>query len=256
VQVTYLAYCSTTGVDAIDYRITDRFLDPPGEEAHYTETSIRLPGCYWCYSAPPVGAPPPTQRGSGPPTFGCLNNFAKVTDATLALWVELLRRVPEASLVLYARGASHRERVLAAVRRAALAESRVRFVGYQPLREYLETYRSIDVGLDPYPYAGGTTTCDALWMGVPVVTLTGATAVSRAGSTLLEHAGLSECVARSESAYLEIAANLLRDRARLAALRRDLRARLEQSPVMDAVGFTRGLEAAYREMWRTWCAQV
>ncbi|RPI64918.1 MAG: tetratricopeptide repeat protein, partial [Lysobacterales bacterium] len=137
VQVTYLAYCSTTGVDAIDYRLTDRFLDPPGEDAHYTERSIRLPGCYWCYSAPPVGAAPSTERVAGPPTFGCLNNYAKVTDATLSLWVELLRRVPEASLVLYARGESHRERVRVAFRRAALAESRVSFVGWQSLQDYL-----------------------------------------------------------------------------------------------------------------------
>jgi protein O-GlcNAc transferase len=254
VQVTYLAYCSTTGVDAIDYRLTDRFLDPSGEDANYIERSVRLPGCYWCYSVPPVRTLPSTERSAGPPTFGCLNNFAKVSDATLSLWVELLRRVPAASFVLYARGSSHRERVLAALRRAAIAESRVRFVGWQSLTEYLETYRGIDVGLDPFPYAGGTTTCDALWMGVPVVTMTGATAVSRAGSTLLENAGLRECVARSESEYLELAAVLLRDGARLAALRSQLRARLRQSPVMDAASFTRGLEAAYREMWRTWCA--
>lgn len=255
VQVTYLAYCSTTGVDAIDYRLTDRFLDPPGADAHYTERSLRLPGCYWCYSAPPVGGSPATERVAGPLTFGCLNNFAKVTDATLALWAELLQRVPEASLVLYARGESHRERVRAAFRRAGLAESRVGFVGWQTLQEYLDTYRGIDVALDPFPYAGGTTTCDALWMGVPVVTLTGATAVSRAGSTLLTNAGLSECVASTEAEYVDLAAGLLRDPARLAKLRRELRGRLERSPVMDAPGFTRGLEAALRAMWRSWCAQ-
>ena len=255
VQVTYLAYCSTTGVDAIDYRLTDRFLDPPGEAvAHYTETSVRLPGCYWCYSAPPVGTLPSTERSAGPPTFGCLNNFAKVTGATLSLWVELLRRVPEASFVLYARGENHRERVRAAFRQAALAESRASFVGWQSLHDYLETYRRIDVALDPFPYTGGTTTCDALWMGVPVVSMTGTTAVSRGGSTLLEHATLGDCVARSEAEYIELAAGLLRDRARLSTLRTDLRGRLERSPVMDAPGFTSGLEAAYREMWRTWCA--
>jgi predicted O-linked N-acetylglucosamine transferase (SPINDLY family) len=254
VQVTYLAYCSGTGVDAIDYRLTDRFLDPPGNDACYTERSFRLPACYWCYSAPPIAGPASTTRIAGPPTFGCLNNFAKVTDATLSLWVELLRRVPEASFVLYARGESHRERVRAAFRRAQLAESRVSFVGWQPLQDYLETYRRIDVALDPFPYAGATTTCDALWMGVPVVSMPGATGVSRAGATLLTHAGLEECVTRSEEAYLERAAGLLRDGARLATLRAELRAQLERSPVMDARGFTHGLEAAYREMWRSWCA--
>jgi predicted O-linked N-acetylglucosamine transferase (SPINDLY family) len=255
VQVTYLAYCSTTGVDAIDYRLTDRFLDPPGgDTSHYTERSVRLPGCYWCYSPPAVYPAPSTERAAGPPAFGCLNNFAKVTDATLAVWAELLQRVPEASLVLYARGESHRERVRSALRQAGLDAERVRFVGWQPLCDYLETYRGIDVGLDPFPYTGGTTTCDALWMGVPVVSMTGATAVSRAGSTLLEHASLGECVARSEAEYLELAAGLLRDRARLAALRAELRGRLQRSPIMDAAGFARGLEAAYREMWRGWCA--
>jgi predicted O-linked N-acetylglucosamine transferase (SPINDLY family) len=144
--------------------------------------------------------------------------------------------------------------VLGAFRQAGLAESRVRFVGWQPLRDYLETYRAIDVALDPFPYAGGTTTCDALWMGVPVVSLAGATAVSRAGSTLLTNAGLPELVARSEAEYLELAAGLLRDGGRLATLRAQLRGRLERSPVMDAPGFTRGLEAAYRAMWREWCA--
>jgi predicted O-linked N-acetylglucosamine transferase (SPINDLY family) len=130
----------------------------------------------------------------------------------------------------------------------------VSFVGWQSLQDYLETYRRIDVALDPFPYAGGTTTCDALWMGVPVVSLTGSTAVSRAGWTLLTHAGLPECVAGSEAEYLELAARLLRDRAQLSRLRAELRGRLEASPVMDARRFTRGLEAAYRQMWRNWCA--
>ncbi len=254
VQVTYLAYCSTTGVDAIDYRLTDEYLDPPSiDETHYTERSVRLPTCYWCYSAPPVAVAPPLERGEGPLAFGCLNNFAKVTDATLDLWVELLRCAPEAILVLYARGDSHRERVRAALRRAGLGEDRLSFVGWQSMADYLDTYRRIDVALDPFPYAGGTTTCDALWMGVPVVTRTGATAVSRAGSTLLNRVGLRELVAHSGDDYLALAADLLRDGARRAALRRELRGRLERSSVMDATRFTRGLEAAYREMWRNWC---
>ena len=126
VQVTYLAYCSTTGVDAIDYRVTDRFLDPPGEPGHYTETSIYLPHCYWCYSAPPLGRPA-TERRPGPPTFGCLNNFAKVTDVTLDLWMRLLRRVPEARLLLYARTEAHRDRVRRALREAGVDESRAKF---------------------------------------------------------------------------------------------------------------------------------
>ncbi len=253
VQITYLAYCSTTGMRAIDYRITDRYLDPPGEPEHYAETSIRLPHCYWCYSAPPLGERPATERGAGPPTFGCLNNFAKATDVTLTLWAQLLRRVPAARLLLYARAETHRDRVRRVFREAGVDESRVDFVGYQSLAEYLATYGRIDVALDPYPYGGGTTTCDALWMGVPVVSLAGRTAVSRAGSTLLSHVGLERLVTRTEEQYVECAAELLRDRGALTELRRNLRPRLEASPVMDAPRFARDLEAAFRTAWRAWC---
>jgi len=252
VQLTYLAYCSTTGVDAIDHRITDRFLDPAGEERHYTEASIRLQHCYWCYSAPPLGRPGGGRR-AGPPTFGCLNNYAKVSDVTLALWARLLARVPEAQLLLYARTEAHRERVDKALRAAGVDESRAIFVGRQSLALYLETYRDIDVALDPYPYGGGTTSCDALWMGVPVVTLAGRTAVSRAGSTLLSNIGLERLVARSEEQYVERAAELIRDQGQLAELRRTLRERLESSPVMDAPKFARDFEATLKSAWRTWC---
>ena len=252
VQVTYLAYCSTTGVDAIDYRVTDRFLDPPGEPGHYTETSIHLPRCYWCYSAPPVGHPT-TERREGPPTFGCLNNFAKVSDVTLGLWMRLLERVPEARLLLYARTELHRDRVRRVLREAGIEESRAAFVGRQSLADYLQTYCEIDVALDPHPYGGGTTTCDALWMGVPVVSLAGRTAVSRAGSTLLSHVGLEHLVARDEGQYVELAATLIRDAVGLAELRRQLRERLQSSPVMDAPQFARDLEAAFRAAWRAWC---
>lgn len=253
VQLTYLAYCSTTGVDAIDFRITDRFLDPPGAWSAYTEASLHLPHCYWCYSAPQVR--PKATRAEGPPTFGCLNNFAKVSDATLVLWMRLLQRVPDARLLLYARTEAHRGRVRRAMRSAGVAENRAAFVGRQSLANYLLTYREIDVALDPYPYCGGTTSCDALWMGVPVVTLAGATAVSRAGATLLGNLGLERLVARTEEQYVEIAAGLIGDTAALAELRGGLRARIEASPLMDARGFARDFESLLREAWRAWCEQ-
>jgi predicted O-linked N-acetylglucosamine transferase (SPINDLY family) len=255
VQVSYLAYCSTTGVDGIDYRVTDRFLDPPGEPTHYVETSLYLPHCYWCYFAPPLrnSAQPSTERSPGPPTFGCLNNFAKVTDITLDLWSRLLRRVPDAQLLLYARAETHRERVRRTLREGGVEESRAIFVGHQSLEDYLATYRLIDVALDPHPYGGGTTTCDALWMGVPVVSLAGRTAVSRAGSTLLSNVGLERLVARNEEQYIELAAALIRDASALAALRRELRRRIESSPVMDAKQFARDVEAAFRNVWHAWC---
>jgi predicted O-linked N-acetylglucosamine transferase (SPINDLY family) len=257
VQITYLAYCSTTGVDAIDYRLTDRFLDPPEARGDYTEASIHLPHCYWCYSAPPLSDPPhpATEHRTGPPTFGCLNNFAKVTDLTLDLWARLLRRVPEARLLVYARTEGQRDRVRRALRGADVDESRAAFMGRQPLAGYLETYRQIDVALDPHPYCGGTTTCDALWMGVPVVSLAGRTAVSRAGATLLANVGLGRLVARSPEQYVELAAALIRDAAGLAALRLELRERIESSPVMNARQFARDVEAALRTVWRAWCRE-
>lgn len=258
VQVTYLAYCSTTGVDAIDYRLTDRFLDPPGTDfGNYVERSVHLPDCYWCYAAPEPASSqrPPTDRRAGPPTFGCLNNFAKVTGRALRAWIQLLARVPEARLLLYARAGSHRDRVRGLLRQAGLPESRVTFVGWQPFEAYLETYREIDVALDPFPFTGGTTTCDALWMGVPVISLAGRTAVSRGGSSLLSNVGLGDLVADTEAQYVDLAAGLMHDAERLAAMRHDLRDRLESSPVMDAPRFARGMEAALRTIWREWCEQ-
>jgi protein O-GlcNAc transferase len=255
VQVTYLGYCSTTGVDAIDYRLTDRFIDASDEDfVHYSERSVRLPGCYWCYSAPAlVGESPATDRVAGPPTFGCLNRLAKASRFALALWIRLLQRVEGSRLLLQAPAGSHRERIRDAFRRAGLDETRVDFVERQPFAEYLQTYRQIDVALDPWPFSGATTTCDALWMGVPVVSLAGRTAVSRAGSSLLSHVGLGHLVARSEQQYIDLAAGLMRDAEERAALRRDLRHRLESSPVMNAEQSARGLEAVFRDLWRTWC---
>jgi predicted O-linked N-acetylglucosamine transferase (SPINDLY family) len=155
--------------------------------------------------------------------------------------------------LLYAPPGSHRERVRKTLREARLLQERVSFVPRQPFREYLDTWRDIDVALDPLPYCGGATTCDALWMGVPVVTLAGRTAVSRAGASLLSNVGLERLVARSTEQYLELAATAIRDAETLVQLRGELRSRLRASHVMDAEGFTRGLEAVFRDIWRTWC---
>jgi predicted O-linked N-acetylglucosamine transferase (SPINDLY family) len=195
----------------------------------------------------------PARRRAGPPTFGCLNNFAKVSNLTLDLWTRVLRAAPESSLLLYARTEAQRDRLRRAFRAAGVDESRAAFVGRQSLALYLETYNDIDVALDPHPYGGGTTTCDALWMGVPVVTLAGRTAVSRAGTTLLSNIRLEHLVARSAEQYVEIAARLIRDASGLAAQRQQLRDRIEKSPVMDAPQFAREFEAALRSAWRAWC---
>lgn len=257
VQVTYLAYASTTGLDTIDYRLTDPFLDPPGsDDRFYSERSVRLPETYWCYQpgiATPDVSPLPALPAGGRVTFGCLNNFCKVTSATLTAWGQLLCAVPGSMLVLHAREGSHRARVRETLAHVGVDPARVRFIGYVSLREYFESYHSIDIGLDPFPYTGGTTTCDALWMGVPVVTLAGDTAFSRGGLSLLSNLGLPELAAHDTEEYVEIAAGLARNLPRLAELRASLRERVQRSPLTDAPRFARHMERAYREMWRGWC---
>jgi protein O-GlcNAc transferase len=259
VQVTYLAYCSTTGVEAINYRLTDPHMDPPEmNDAFYSEKSIRLPQTYWCYpldeQSPAVGPLP--ALGNGYVTFGCLNNFCKVSQGCLELWTELLRRVVGSRLILHALEGTHRDRVRDLLKQRGIDPGRLEFVGKMPLAEYLALYQRIDVALDPFPCVGGTTTCDALWMGVPVVTLAGKQAVGRGGVSLLRNIGLPELIAQAPEQYLQIAAELASDRSRLEELHRTLRVRMRASPLMDAERFARAFEAAYRQIWREWCAKA
>ena len=256
VQATYLGYPGTSGMRAMHFRITDIHLDPPdgGEtDRAYTERSIRLPRTYWCYVPPPnmpaVGPLPAAANGFV--TFGCLNKFTKASDVALRTWARLLARTGAKSrLILHAPRGRARERVLAMMAAENVAAERVEFVGAQGVLDYLNTYSRIDVGLDPFPYNGGTTTIDALLMGVPVVSLAGDAAVRRAGASILSNAGLPELVARTTDAYVDVAAALADDRARLAALRAGLRVQMLASPLCDLPTFVRDLEAAYRQMWR------
>ena len=257
VQVTYLAYCGTTGLRTIDYRLTDPYLDPPGlDDRFYSEQSVRLPETYWCYrppmETPPVNALPAAEAGHV--TFGSLNNFCKMSPQTLAAWTRLLTAVPESRLFLHAHSGSIRDHVRSLVAGEGISADRVDFVGFQPLAEYFDVYQRIDVALDPFPYGGGTTTCDALWMGVPVVSLAGQTAVGRSGVSILSNLGLTELVANDLDQYLRIAIGLAQDLPRLGNLRAALRERMQNSPLMDAPCFAHNIEAAYREMWRTWCS--
>ncbi len=255
VQVTYLAYCSTTGLAAMDYRLTDPYLDPPELVGEYCEKSIWLTPTYWCYrpgmEAPEVGELP--AKAAGAVTFGCLNNFCKVSPATLEVWRRLLAATPGSRLLLHSLGGKHRQRVADFFAIGGVERDRIEAVGFLPGPRYLEMYQRIDIGLDPFPYAGGTTTCDALWMGVPVVSLAGRTAVARAGVSILSNMGLKELVAGTEEEYVRIAVKLAEDLQRLAGLRRELRERMRASPLMDAGRFARSVEGAYREGWRRWC---
>jgi predicted O-linked N-acetylglucosamine transferase (SPINDLY family) len=258
VQVTYLAYCGTTGLETIDYRLTDPYLDPPGgDERFYSEESFRLPETYWCYrpeeEAPPEGLLP--ALAAGHVTFGCLNNFCKVTEPTLAAWSRLLQALPRSRLLLHTHAGSHRDRVREYLLGQGIAPERLTLVELLPAVKYLRIYRQIDVALDPFPYGGGTTTCDALWMGVPVVSLAGPMAVGRGGLSILSNLGLAELVARDDQQYVRIAAELAGDLPRLEGLRATLRARMRGSPLMDAPRFAGNVENAYRSMWRRWCGK-
>jgi predicted O-linked N-acetylglucosamine transferase (SPINDLY family) len=256
VQVTFAGYPGTTGLSAIDYRLTDPWLDPPGEnDRHYTEESVRLPHSFWCYAPaseqPPVNALPAAEQGYV--TFGCLNNFCKVNLGVLELWSEVLRRVDRSRLLLLAPQGSHRQRTLDFLEQQGIEPARVTFAAPLPHRQYLELYHQIDLGLDTFPYNGHTTSLDSFWMGVPVVTLAGITAVGRGGLSQLTNLGLPELIARTREDFVRIAVDLAADRPRLAQLRAGLRRRMEDSPLMDARRFARDVESAYRTLWRRWC---
>ena len=277
VQVTFAGYPGSTGLSAIDYRLSDPYLDPfdaaqgrpldsvpggpPGmDESVYSEKTIRLPHSFWCYEPAdesrdiPVNPLPALKTGVV--TFGCLNNFCKINDDLLDLWAKVLRQVDKSRLLLLAPPGSHRQRVVDRLSRNGIDPGRIEFVSHQPRRNYLELYHRIDLGLDSFPYNGHTTSLDSFWMGVPVVTLVGQTAVSRAGWSQLSNLGLRELAARTPEQFVQIAADLARDLPRLGELRATLRRRMEASPLMDAASFVMGIEEAYRRMWRTWCGSV
>jgi predicted O-linked N-acetylglucosamine transferase (SPINDLY family) len=256
VQVTFAGYPGTTGLEAIDYRLTDPYLDPPGlSDAAYVEQSVRLPQSFWCYDPltgePGVAPLPASARGFV--TFGCLNNFCKVNEAVLRLWARVLRAVPGSRLLLRSPHGSHRRRVGEVLCQEGVGSDRLAYLDRLPREQYLRAFHGIDIGLDTFPYNGHTTSLDSFWMGVPVVTLVGQAAVGRAGFCQLWHLGLPELAAESVEQFVEVAAELARDLRRLAALRSGLRDRMERSPLMDAVGFARGIESVYRELWRRWC---
>lgn len=256
VQVAWLGYVTSSGLTAIDYRLTDGSADPPGaDESGYTETLVRLP-CVTVFEpaagSPPVGPLP--SRAGAPFTFACLNHLSKVTPDAIALWARILHAVPDSRLLFGNAGdAGVQRRLTEAFAAHDVPAAQLVFRTKLPLTEYLALHHEIDLALDTFPYNGGATSCHALWMGVPFVTLAGDRYMARMGLSLLEHAGLGEFVAQTPEAYVERAVRAAHDRAALGALRAGLRTRIAASPLLDAPGFVRSLETAYREMWRIWC---
>ncbi len=256
VQVCWLAYPGTTGLTTMDYRLTDPYLDPPGLlDAFCSEKSVRLPETFWCYDPlteePTVNELP--AKKSGVFTFGSLNNFCKINEQCLALWAQVLREAPASRLLLLAPPGPARDQVLARLQQDGIAAARVEFVDRRPRLEYLQVFHQIDCCLDPFPCNGHSTTLDALWMGVPTVTLVGKTAVGRGAWSLLNNVGFQALAAQTPERYVRNAVALANDPSRLGRLRATLRQRLQKSPLMDAPRFARNVEAAYRAMWQRWC---
>jgi predicted O-linked N-acetylglucosamine transferase (SPINDLY family) len=255
VQVAWLAYPGGTGLDAMDYRITDPWIDPPGmDESCYREQSVRLSSTWACYD-PLCDAAPAADRIAGPIRFGSLNNPCKLNDPLLRLWARVLHAVSDSRLIVQSLCQEHQRRIVGVLDSSGIAADRVEFVGRPNRPQYLRLYDGIDVCLDPLPYNGITTSCDALWMGVPVVTLAGATAAGRAGTSILENLGLHELAAGDGEQFVQIATALAGDLPRLAELRRTLRDRMRRSPLMDREGFARAMEGAYRRMWKAWAGR-
>ena len=260
IQVTYVGYPNTTGLAAMDYRITDAYADPPGlTEQYHTETLVRLPHSFLAY-APPADSPEvaalPVLR-KGHITFGSFNNAAKIIPSVIALWSKILHAVPDSRLMLkhFAfHSAEAGERFKGLFAQNGIGADRIDLLDFVPtVSSHLELYHEIDIALDPFPYNGTTTTCEALWMGVPVVTLAGRIHAGRVGVSLLSNAGLAELIADGEASYMQIAVRLASAPEQLARLRESLRERLRNSPLTDAAALTRALEMEYASMWRKWC---
>jgi predicted O-linked N-acetylglucosamine transferase (SPINDLY family) len=260
VQVTYLGYCDTTGLEAMDYLLTDRQIDPVGADTRLvSEQLVRLPDAWTCYrppdDAPDVGPLPALRHGHV--TFASFHTLAKLNETLLEWWAQILIRVPDSRLLIAAfglrdDGARGQLRDFFAAR--GVSAERLEFRGWQTQRGYLEMHSEVDILLDSHPFSGHTVSCHALWMGVPPVTLMGARPCGRLVASVLHNAGLPELIAQSPDEYMRIAADLATDLPRLAALRTALREQTAASPLMDAPRFARAVEDAYRQMWQAWCA--
>ncbi len=261
-QVSWLGYPDTTGLEEVDYRLSDELADPPGlTDGFYTERLVRLPAPFLCYRPPaeaPAPGPPPVRR-QGRITFGAFHNLAKIHPEVAQVWAQILRAVPGSRLLMKAAAlgeARVRERIRKLFASCGLEGSRLELRGRVPeLSGHLAVYGEVDIALDAFPYAGTTTTCEALWMGVPVITLVGRTHASRVGLSLLSAVGLAELAKASLPEYVAAAVSLAGEPDRLGELRAGLRERMGASPLTDGRRFVRRLEEAYRAMWRRWCEE-
>jgi len=258
VQASWLGYLGTTGLKAMDYCITDGYTDPPGaSECHYVERLIRLPTTQWCYSppsdAPPVSPLPALRRGYV--TFGSFAHYSRLNVHTFQAWARILRALPEARLsVTGVTGGDPTDRLFETLEAGGISADRVDIRGRIPYRDYLTRLSEVDIALGAFPYTGAATTCEAVWMGVPLVCLAGGSRPGRSSASILSALQLPEWVAQDWDGYCAVAVRLASDIAQLEQLRAGLRERMRRSPVTDAARFTAALEAEYRNAWRRWCA--
>jgi protein O-GlcNAc transferase len=259
VQVTYLGYPNTSGLAEMDFRITDGTCDPPGEPLAHTENLVRLSPCFCCYAPPPQApAPGPVPfRQTGAVTFGSTHTLARLNDELLDLWADLLSKIPSSRLLIMRTTlkGSGLDRLYKRFELNSIDPSRLVIQSTVPAEGHLAVYRDIDVFLDSFPWSGHTSACEALWMGVPVVTLSGDRHAGRMVASVLSCLGLQNCVARTKEEYLSVAQRLSSDIDILDGLRATLRERMMKSPLCDGKTFASNLEEAYRKMWRDYCGK-
>jgi protein O-GlcNAc transferase len=260
IQITYLGYPNTTGLSTMDYRLTDALADPPETtESLHSEKLLRLPHSAWCYEAPaetPDVSPLPALE-SATVTFASFNNSIKISSETLACWSKILRAIPQSKLFLKAKNLGDRDLrqlLLDTFQREGIDLARIELSPWEAsTQQHIAAYHRVDIALDTFPYHGTTTTCEALWMGVPVITLAGSAHVSRVGVSLLSNLGLLDLIATTPEQYVEIAVRYAQDLQKLKQLRSTLRERMKQSPLANATRLTQDIEKAYRDVWKQWC---
>jgi protein O-GlcNAc transferase len=262
IQISWIGYLATTGLSTMDYKIVDNYTDPIGKtEQFHTEKLMRLPESFLCYlpdkDSPEVGPLPALSTGHI--TFGSFNNFAKVTSEVFGLWAKILMELPESRLLLKGKSFHDTATCHYAINmftQRGIAAERITLQSWDQSPKHLEAYNLVDIGLDTFPFNGATTTCEAMWMGVPVITLAGTAYHSRVGVSLLSNVGLPELVAKTPDEYVELAVSLATDSDKLSILRANLRDRMAHSPLTDAKRFTTNLEKYYREIWEIWCKSI
>ena len=261
VQILGVGNFCTSGLDCVDGLLSDRFETPEGTDGHYSEPLIRLPDDFICYRPPDYAADvgPSPCLNNGYITFGCFNNLAKISGPAIALWAEILKQVPESRLLLKTMALASeraRARLKSLFTVHGVSEDRILLEPGVPHRALFAEYGRVDIGLDPFPYSGGLTTIEALWMGVPVVTLSGETFASRHSTSHLNNAGLEELICEDPATYVSKVLEIAADFEALNALHLSIRPKLAASPILDSNRYTRNLERIFRQLWHEWCKKT